>query len=222
MTHFRFRKTAYRLVGVVLLCATHIGVAESNEYRLRYLDERDGLSHNHITRVVQDATGMVWISTWNGLNRYDGSRFVCFTSEPGDGVALPSDRIRNIELREDGNLLCLVEDRLFLFNTQTCRFEGLDSLSEAEGIRKMQEEHARAIQVKNKEQGAKRQEQGIKILGKDFLKLNFPDEKDNGNSQKIMKLFNRIKAIQSKYFILDYTISTSSLEDVFLDLEESK
>ena len=123
MTHFRFRKTAYRLVGVVLLCATHIGVAESSEYRLRYLDERDGLSHNHITRVVQDETGMVWISTWNGLNRYDGSRFVCFTSEPGDGVALPSDRIRNIELREDGNLLCLVEDRLFLFNTQTCRFD---------------------------------------------------------------------------------------------------
>ena len=140
-----------------MLLALHI-VAESSEYRLRYLDERDGLSHNHITRVVQDATGMVWISTWNGLNRYDGSRFVCFTSEPGDGVALPSDRIRNIELREDGNLLCLVEDRLFLFNTQTCRFEGLDSLSEAEGIRKMQEEHARAIQVKNKEQGAKSKE----------------------------------------------------------------
>ena len=178
MTHFRFRKTAYRLVGVVLLCATHIGVAESNEYRLRYLDERDGLSHNHITRVVQDETGMVWISTWNGLNRYDGSRFVCFTSEPGDGVALPSDRIRNIELREDGNLLCLVEDRLFLFNTQTCRFEGLDSLSEAEGIRKMQEEHARAIQVKNKEQGAKNKEQGVKILGRDTLRGITRDYRD--------------------------------------------
>ena len=62
----------------------------------------------------------------------------------------------------------------------------------------------------------------IKILGKDFLKLNFPDEKENGNSQKIMKLFNRIKAIQSKYFILDYTISTSSLEDVFLKVNDNE
>lgn len=161
-----------------MLCATLIGVAESSEYRLRYLDERDGLSHNHITRVVQDATGMVWISTWNGLNRYDGSRFVCFTSEPGDGLALPSDRIRNIELREDGNLLCLVEDRLFLFNTQTCRFEGLDSLSEAEGIRKMQEEHARVIQVKSKEQGVKNKEQGVKILGRDTLRGIMRDYRD--------------------------------------------
>lgn len=163
------------------------GGVQGEEYHLRYLDERDGLSHNHITRVVQDATGMVWISTWNGLNRYDGSRFVCFKSEPGDGVALPSDRIRNIELREDGNLLCLVEDRLFLFNTQTCRFEALDSLSEAEGIRKMQEEHARVVEVKsrNQEQGAKNREPrarnmepGAKILGRDTLRGITRDYRD--------------------------------------------
>ena len=64
----------------------------------------------------------------------------------------------------------------------------------------------------------------IKILGKDFLKLNFPDENQNegNNSQRIMKLFNRIKNIQSKYFILDYTVSTSSLEDVFLKVNDNE
>ena len=182
------KRFVYRWIAVaaVIVAPSVYGYADrraaGDEYVLRYLDERDGLSHNHITRVLQDGSGMIWLSTWNGLNRYDGSRFVCFKSEPGDGVGLPSDRIRNIELREDGNLLCLVEDRLFLFNTQTCRFKGLDSLSEAEGIRKMQEEHARVLQVKNKKQGTKHQEQGIKILGTDTLRgitRNYRDRQGN-------------------------------------------
>ncbi|MGN0236338.1 MAG: helix-turn-helix domain-containing protein [Paludibacteraceae bacterium] len=138
------------------------GYASAEEYVLRYIDETDGLSHNHITRVLQDERGMIWISTWNGLNRYDGSRFVCFTSEPGDGVWMPSDRIRNIELREDGNLLCLVEDRLILFNTHTCQYESLDSLTEATEIAKMYQEHFLVTQVKNNHTTEK-------ILGKDTL-----------------------------------------------------
>lgn len=171
MTHIRFRKTAYRLVGVVLLCAMHTGVAESSEYRLRYLDEQDGLSHNHITRVVQDGSGMIWLSTWNGLNRYDGSGFVCFKSEPGDGVALPSDRIRNIELREDGNLLCLVEDRLFLFDTRRCRYAPIDSATEAAGLRRQQTERAWIAQLSSGKSSEK-------ILGKDTLRGIVRDYRD--------------------------------------------
>ena len=174
------RRFVFVYIVIVTLASSMpaYGGMQGDEYHLRYLDEQEGLSHNHITRVLQDGSGMIWLSTWNGLNRYDGSRFVCFKSEPGDGVALPSDRIRNIELREDGNLLCLVEDRLFLFNTQTCRFEALDSLSEAEGIRKMQKEHARAIEAKTREQGTKRQEQGVKILGTDTLRGITRDYRD--------------------------------------------
>ncbi|MGN1240801.1 MAG: helix-turn-helix domain-containing protein [Paludibacteraceae bacterium] len=147
------------------------GGVQGEEYHLRYLDERDGLSHNHITRVIQDGSGIIWLSTWNGLNRYDGSGFVCFKSEPGDGVSLPSDRIRNIELREDGNLLCLVEDRLFLFDTKHCRYAPIDSATEAAGLRRQQTERAWIAQLSSGKSSEK-------ILGKDTLRGIVRDYRD--------------------------------------------
>ena len=45
------------------------------ELRFNQLTERDGLSCDKATGVAQDATGVIWISTNNGLNRFDGYRF---------------------------------------------------------------------------------------------------------------------------------------------------
>lgn len=105
--------------------------AGAKEYSLRHYDDSDGLSHWHVSSVLQDSTDMIWVATWNGLNRFDGSRFVTFKAEDGDGVLMPSDRIRKIVLREDGNLLCLIEDRVILFDTKTCRFDTLPTEEEA-------------------------------------------------------------------------------------------
>lgn len=40
----------------------------------------NGLSHNHVTGLMQDTTGYVWISTLSGFNRFNGSQFVQFHS----------------------------------------------------------------------------------------------------------------------------------------------
>lgn len=102
-------------------------LSSAEEYRLRFFDDRDGLSHWHTSLVVQDSTGMIWVSTWNGLNRFDGTRFVTFKTHAGDSLLTPSDKFRRIELTADNNLICLVEDSLFLFNTRACRFDTLSS-----------------------------------------------------------------------------------------------
>ncbi len=39
-----------------------------------------GLSSGSVTAIVQDTTGFIWIGTKNGLNRYDGLRFVHYHS----------------------------------------------------------------------------------------------------------------------------------------------
>ena len=81
---------------------------------------------------------MMWIATYNGLNRFDGYRFVAFKVQDDDGLSLSSDRIRRIKLTEDNNILCLIEDSVLLFNTHTCRFETLPMQEEQEALAKMQ------------------------------------------------------------------------------------
>ena len=92
---------------------------------ITHFTEADGLSQSHVTQIVQDKQGMIWIATWNGLNRYDGYEFKCFKSQPGDGINLPSDRIRNIILNPQGNLWCIFDETILLFDTNSMRFKNI-------------------------------------------------------------------------------------------------
>ncbi len=48
----------------------------NNKYSFRHIDQTDGLLHTTVRGIGQDASGFIWILTLNGLQRYDGSRFV--------------------------------------------------------------------------------------------------------------------------------------------------
>lgn len=37
--------------------------------------QEDGLSQNTVMSMAQDSKGVMWFATWNGLNRFDGTRF---------------------------------------------------------------------------------------------------------------------------------------------------
>ena len=66
-----------------------------------HYSSEDGLSHNYISQILQDRDGYIWISTWYGLNRFDGNRFVNYTVQPGDYSNLSHNRI--LSLSEDAN-----------------------------------------------------------------------------------------------------------------------
>lgn len=85
-------------------------------------DEDDGLSQWIVSQVLQDAGGMMWFSTWNGLNRFDGYRFTTFKTHAGDGCDMPNDRIRDLRRAPGNNIYCMVDDRWYLFNQSTGAF----------------------------------------------------------------------------------------------------
>lgn len=90
-----------------------------------HYDEEDGLPHGHVTQVLRDELGFIWLATWNGLCRYDGYEFRTFKSQVGDGCHMTTDRFRDIALRPDGCIVCRVDDDYYLFDTHTCRFRDL-------------------------------------------------------------------------------------------------
>ncbi len=66
------------------------------ELRFTQLTERDGLSCDKTTGVTQGADGVIWISTNNGLNRFDGFGFTRFFANPGDSSSLPANEIESV------------------------------------------------------------------------------------------------------------------------------
>lgn len=89
----------------------------------------DGLMQSHISNAQQDKNGFMWFATWNGLIRYDGYRFHTFKPIQCSDGTICSNRIYNIKMSGTGNIWCVSSDnRLFSFNTSTCKFCDIQKL----------------------------------------------------------------------------------------------
>lgn len=76
-----------------------------------------------ITDLMQDERGLLWVSSWNGLHRFDGTAFRNYKTYPGEDCVLTSNRIDELVPTRDGAIWCITYDRnLYLFDPRTERF----------------------------------------------------------------------------------------------------
>lgn len=88
-----------------------------------HYSSENGLSHNYISQILQDRDGYIWISTWYGLNRFDGNRFVNYTVQPGDYSNLSHNRILSLCEDAAGYLWVTTYDRsIYRFDSETETF----------------------------------------------------------------------------------------------------
>lgn len=76
----------------------------------------DGLSNDHITAIVQDTYGYMWIATPRGLNRYDGKHVVQFRGGKGTH-ALPDENISDLLWLSKTRLAVCTDLGLRIINT---------------------------------------------------------------------------------------------------------
>ncbi|WP_316739149.1 two-component regulator propeller domain-containing protein [Pedobacter aquatilis] len=112
--------------GLFLLLLSSHTVAQLRGTVQHYSTE-DGLSHNRIMCMLRDHDGFMWFGTWDGLNRFDGHKFVVYKSRPGDLSSLGSSRIEAMIEDNSGNLwLRAYDNRIYRFNKKTQQFFYLD------------------------------------------------------------------------------------------------
>ena len=91
--------------------------------QVKHITVNDGLSQGVATTILQDQKGFIWISTWNGLDKYDGYNFRNYKAYPGDSCMLSNNRITSIAESRYGNIWCQTYDgHCFLFNVATEEF----------------------------------------------------------------------------------------------------
>lgn len=108
------------------------GGLRAQEYSFRTFGTADGLNNLAIRHIYQDRIGFIWVSTENGIFRYDGDRFEAFATEQGiplnSGVAFGN--------APDGSLL--VGGNIGLYRLSGNRFERIpadfNTIAWAQGI----------------------------------------------------------------------------------------
>lgn len=74
-----------------------------------HIDNNDGMSNSSVNVIFQDRNDILWIGTWDGLNRYDGNHIVQYRAISRDTTTLSNPVVRDI-IEEDGNFLWVVTD----------------------------------------------------------------------------------------------------------------
>jgi diguanylate cyclase (GGDEF)-like protein len=86
---------------------------------------QDGLPHEAVSALAQDADGVLWIGTFGGLARFDGHRMTVFSQPSGDPEGkLPDGYVRALLALDDGRVLVGTNTGgLVVYQPRTRRFE---------------------------------------------------------------------------------------------------
>lgn len=75
--------------------------AQIEHYSLKNIATNEGLSQSSVITIHQDTLGQIWMGTRDGLNKYDGTRFTVFRTDPYNQNTISNNDILAIE--EDKN-----------------------------------------------------------------------------------------------------------------------
>jgi len=109
---------------LVLLCSLRKAAANSADpYFLQHYDNRNGLSNSAINHIFKDASNLLWIATWDGLNMYDGNIFHVFNySKENDFKSIGSNVIQQITEDKRGNIWVTTIEGISRYEKQTGKF----------------------------------------------------------------------------------------------------
>ncbi|MEY4106588.1 MAG: hypothetical protein RL181_930, partial [Bacteroidota bacterium] len=122
---------------VFYLCAGQVGQAQNLLPRAIHYDVNSGLADYTITGLAQDPSGMIWVATHQGLQRFDGYGFLTFNRSPENKFRISENDISAIASFRDSFILVqyLNENRFFsLLGYQDFQHRQV-SLSSYNGVR---------------------------------------------------------------------------------------
>lgn len=74
------------------------------QYTFIHYTTSSGLLSNQVNTILQDEDGYIWIGTSDGLQRYDGSRYITFRHSPSDPGSIPSNIVQHLVMDKEKNI----------------------------------------------------------------------------------------------------------------------
>ena len=124
-----------RNILLVLLATAYVAIGQSQHYNATHLSLSDGLSQSSVMGIVQDEKGFIWMSTQDGLNRYDGTKFKVCREEPFDSTSISSNNTGPLHIDSKGRLwVGTINHGLNLYNEITGNFIHFKSTEDINSI----------------------------------------------------------------------------------------
>jgi signal transduction histidine kinase/DNA-binding response OmpR family regulator/ligand-binding sensor domain-containing protein len=93
------------------------------KYSLEQLDNTKGLSNSSVNCIFQDSENLVWIGTWDGLNRYNANDFKIFRPELNNESSLSNQVILKIDEDDKGRIWILTIHGINQYDKKADKFK---------------------------------------------------------------------------------------------------
>ncbi|RVT74437.1 hybrid sensor histidine kinase/response regulator [Flavobacterium sufflavum] len=108
---------------VAFFCLVNVLCAAQPFGVLTHFSHNVNLSQSLILDIQQDKKGFIWLGTYNGLYRYDGTSFLNFKVLESDSLDLMSNRVSNFKFDKNGRIWISSEKNdVYYFDTYKLNF----------------------------------------------------------------------------------------------------
>ena len=96
--------------------------SQTHNFRFEHIGSRDGLSQVNVNCIIQDSRGFMWVGTRNGLNRYDGYKFLTFRNDQKNRFSISNNMITDIVEDKNGDIWVATQYGLNKYIRKTGKF----------------------------------------------------------------------------------------------------
>lgn len=111
-----------RLNAIIILSVVFASLSAQSAWL--YTTDMD-MPNSLVNDVVEDSDHMIWVSTEDGLIRYDGGRFVLFKNTQGDVHSLQDNYVRTVYCDAEGDVLVGTRRGVQVYRPETGDFSEL-------------------------------------------------------------------------------------------------
>ena len=108
-------KKQWILLSILVIYFSNL-IGQVTNIKIKSYSLEEGLSHSLVTRIEKDEFGFIWLATRNGLNRYDGKKFLDFASGESSQFPISGDYIGEIETVEQDQFMVTYKGNLSNFD----------------------------------------------------------------------------------------------------------
>ena len=118
-----YRSLTLRALCLLLLLLRLSAAMAGGNYRFTHLTSAQGLPHQQVEALAQDARGHIWIGMRNGLVRYDGYSTKVYSHDEKNPHSLPNDYIWALHVDRRHRLRICTETGICRYRPETDDFE---------------------------------------------------------------------------------------------------
>ena len=118
--HFKFLMVLFWTIVTNSACFQ----SNAQSFSKKTFTTDNGLSHNFVQHITQDKTGFLWISTWDGMNRFDGYEFRNYFHNPKDSTTVPFFVVDKAVVDASNNVWVMCQQRpVVIYNRNSDSFD---------------------------------------------------------------------------------------------------